>query len=286
MRYAFACCADQAGLIRKGGDIADLTPWPLTCSSLGRSADTPPPPRLERVIFDLDGVLPDRAEYHYPARKGLADEQGIPFDSSVSEKSRGVSRVESLQIILRHARKSLPAEEGPRSRTARTPATRIMKGKPRGRRGCAGGPAGGEDGGEIPLSREKPAGSAVAALFGVDRGRHQVPVEWKAVFLQRMSVPTDEGNSLVSLRDKATVGEMAAIRVIGLEVLRLSMGQSMDAAGMMIMSQAVVPNQLNSTSPRSSFPLARREGCMLSVKRSDISQQFLGDIQGFHRIFP
>jgi hypothetical protein len=100
------------------------------------------------------------------------------------------------------------------------------------------------------------------------------------------SVPTDEGNSLVSLRDKATVGCMAAIRVIGLEVLRLSMGQSMDAAGMMIRSQAVVPNQLNSTSPRSSFPLARREGCMLSVKRSDISQQFLGDIQGFHRIFP
>ena len=100
------------------------------------------------------------------------------------------------------------------------------------------------------------------------------------------SVPTDEGNSLVSLRDKAAVGYTAAIRVIGLEVLRLSMGQSMDTVGMSIMSSAVVPNQVNSTSPRSSFPLARREGCMLSVKRSDISQQFLGDIQSFHRIFP
>ena len=83
----------------------------LTWSSLGRSADAPSHPPLECVIIDLDGVLTDTAEYHYLAWKRQADEQGIPFDRSVNDELRGVSRAESLQIILRHEGKSLPAEE-------------------------------------------------------------------------------------------------------------------------------------------------------------------------------
>lgn len=34
------------------------------------------------VLFDLDGVITDTAEFHYRAWKKLGDEIGIPFDRS------------------------------------------------------------------------------------------------------------------------------------------------------------------------------------------------------------
>lgn len=55
---------------------------------------------LQAVIFDLDGVITDTAEYHYRAWQRLADEEGLPFDRTVNERLRGVSRRESLDIIL------------------------------------------------------------------------------------------------------------------------------------------------------------------------------------------
>jgi beta-phosphoglucomutase len=56
--------------------------------------------KLEAVIFDLDGVITDSAEYHYLAWKALADELDIPFDRDKNERLKGVSRMESLAIIL------------------------------------------------------------------------------------------------------------------------------------------------------------------------------------------
>ncbi len=58
---------------------------------------------LRAVIFDLDGVITDTAEYHYRAWQRLADEEGMPFDRTVNEQLRGVSRRASLEIILKHA---------------------------------------------------------------------------------------------------------------------------------------------------------------------------------------
>lgn len=55
---------------------------------------------LKAVIFDLDGVLTDTAEYHYLAWKRLADEEGVPFDRAINEQLRGVSRRDSLLRIL------------------------------------------------------------------------------------------------------------------------------------------------------------------------------------------
>jgi beta-phosphoglucomutase len=52
------------------------------------------------VLFDLDGVLTDTAEYHYLAWKQLADELGIAFTRTDNDQLRGVSRRASLQIIL------------------------------------------------------------------------------------------------------------------------------------------------------------------------------------------
>jgi beta-phosphoglucomutase len=56
--------------------------------------------KLEAVIFDLDGVITDTAEFHYEAWKRLADEIGIPFDRQLNERLKGVGRLESLEIIL------------------------------------------------------------------------------------------------------------------------------------------------------------------------------------------
>jgi beta-phosphoglucomutase len=55
---------------------------------------------LKAVLFDLDGVLTDTAEYHYLAWKKLAEAEGFPFSREANEKLRGVSRRESLQLIL------------------------------------------------------------------------------------------------------------------------------------------------------------------------------------------
>ncbi len=52
------------------------------------------------IIFDLDGVICSTDRYHYLAWKALADKLRIPFDEQVNKKLRGVSRMESLGIIL------------------------------------------------------------------------------------------------------------------------------------------------------------------------------------------
>lgn len=55
---------------------------------------------LKALIFDLDGVLTDTAKYHYLAWKKLADELGYYFDEDINELLKGVSRINSLEIIL------------------------------------------------------------------------------------------------------------------------------------------------------------------------------------------
>lgn len=55
---------------------------------------------IQGFIFDLDGVIVDTAKYHYLAWKRLADELDIDFTEHDNELLKGVSRVESLKIIL------------------------------------------------------------------------------------------------------------------------------------------------------------------------------------------
>jgi len=56
--------------------------------------------KIEGIIFDLDGVIVSTDHYHYLAWKALADELNIPFNEIDNERLRGVSRMESLEIIL------------------------------------------------------------------------------------------------------------------------------------------------------------------------------------------
>jgi len=51
-------------------------------------------------IFDLDGVLVFTDRYHYLAWKEMADSMGIYFDEEINNRLRGVSRRDSLEIIL------------------------------------------------------------------------------------------------------------------------------------------------------------------------------------------
>ena len=61
---------------------------------------------IQAILFDLDGVITDTAEFHYQAWQALADAEGLPFDRAANEKLRGVSRRESLELIL--AGRSVP----------------------------------------------------------------------------------------------------------------------------------------------------------------------------------
>ncbi len=54
------------------------------------------------VLFDLDGVLTDTAEYHYLAWKELANHLDIHIDREFNEQLKGVSREDSLTLILKH----------------------------------------------------------------------------------------------------------------------------------------------------------------------------------------
>lgn len=52
------------------------------------------------VIFDLDGVITDTAEYHYLAWKQLAKKLEIDIDREFNEQLKGVSRMDSIERIL------------------------------------------------------------------------------------------------------------------------------------------------------------------------------------------
>lgn len=55
---------------------------------------------VQAILFDLDGVITDTAEYHYLAWKKLARELGIEIDRTFNEQLKGVSRIDSLEKIL------------------------------------------------------------------------------------------------------------------------------------------------------------------------------------------
>lgn len=56
--------------------------------------------KTKAIIFDLDGVLTDSAKYHYLAWKALSEELGLTFNKEINERLKGVSRMDSFQIIL------------------------------------------------------------------------------------------------------------------------------------------------------------------------------------------
>lgn len=66
---------------------------------------------IKGIIFDLDGVLAFTDKYHYKAWKKIADEENIYFDEIINNQLRGISRMDSLNIILKNAKKKYSDEE-------------------------------------------------------------------------------------------------------------------------------------------------------------------------------
>ena len=67
--------------------------------------------KYKGIIFDLDGVICFTDKYHYEAWKIMADEEGIYFDEQINNRLRGISRMESLEIILERRQREYTDEE-------------------------------------------------------------------------------------------------------------------------------------------------------------------------------
>lgn len=63
------------------------------------------------LIFDLDGVIVTTEHNHFVAWKRTADQLGISFSEKENELLKGMSRIDSLRIILEIGKKSISQEQ-------------------------------------------------------------------------------------------------------------------------------------------------------------------------------
>ncbi len=67
--------------------------------------------QFKSALFDLDGVIVDTAIYHFQAWRRLANELGFDFTEHQNEQLKGISRMESLDLILSWGKKTLSESE-------------------------------------------------------------------------------------------------------------------------------------------------------------------------------
>ncbi len=67
--------------------------------------------KVRAVVFDLDGVIVSTDQFHYRAWSRLAEQEGIPFAWEDNDRLRGVSRMESLDILLEKASREYSLRE-------------------------------------------------------------------------------------------------------------------------------------------------------------------------------
>jgi len=56
---------------------------------------------ISACIFDFDGVIVDTADFHYLSWKRLAIQLGFEFTESQNEAMKGISRMDSLDVVLK-----------------------------------------------------------------------------------------------------------------------------------------------------------------------------------------
>ncbi|MFT5886664.1 MAG: beta-phosphoglucomutase [Arcticibacterium sp.] len=66
---------------------------------------------IKGILFDLDGVIVDTAVFHYSAWRRMANELGFDIDEAFNETLKGISRMDSIDRILKHGNVSLPEAE-------------------------------------------------------------------------------------------------------------------------------------------------------------------------------
>ena len=76
-------------------------------------------PSIQACLFDLDGVIVDTAQFHYVAWREMAQDLGFDLTREENERLKGISRMESLEIILSIGGIQLSDEEKLRRATAK-----------------------------------------------------------------------------------------------------------------------------------------------------------------------
>lgn len=66
---------------------------------------------IKGFLFDLDGVIVETAHFHYQAWRQLANDLGFDFSEEFNETLKGVSRMDSLNLILKHGNIELSEEK-------------------------------------------------------------------------------------------------------------------------------------------------------------------------------
>ena len=66
---------------------------------------------IQAVIFDLDGVITDTAVYHYESWFKIGQKFGYELTLEDNEKLKGVSRSESLELILKWSGQTLNPQD-------------------------------------------------------------------------------------------------------------------------------------------------------------------------------
>ena len=66
---------------------------------------------IKGLIFDLDGVIVDTAHYHYLSWREISRDLNIDFTIKDNENLKGVSRIDSLNYILKLGSLSFNTEE-------------------------------------------------------------------------------------------------------------------------------------------------------------------------------
>lgn len=64
--------------------------------------------KISALLFDLDGVLVDTAKFHFLAWRKMANTLGFDLTEAQNENLKGLSRRQSMEIILRWGQKKLP----------------------------------------------------------------------------------------------------------------------------------------------------------------------------------
>jgi beta-phosphoglucomutase len=67
--------------------------------------------KIKGFLFDLDGVIVDTAVYHFQAWKRMANELGFDIDEEFNETLKGISRMDSIEAILKHGNVTVSEEE-------------------------------------------------------------------------------------------------------------------------------------------------------------------------------
>ena len=93
---------EQVNITLLQGEPLEITVWDKPYMVDEKGLCVAKKREIKGILLDLDGVITETAEYHYQAWKQLASEIGITIDRQFNECLKGVSRMDSLELILRH----------------------------------------------------------------------------------------------------------------------------------------------------------------------------------------